>query len=275
MFIKGPSTKRERETLLLLREALPEYEINPHMRLANVVKGKLSYTRAMGQYEMDFVVQEPTTGEVICAIELDDSTHDTEDGRRRDANKNRWMSQARIKLIRIRMPSDAITIRERMNQPIDFNIPVERPYREHVNQPIEHNMPYDGPYLFENKLRSSKGMKQIQAAFLLIIFVVLAMWGVNAVIKNMTSKFVSRVQAQQMQFQQQTAARQQEAILQRQQEMEQAEARRRVEAQQPHYERMLVKGKSARECSNGNVINNASVACMQDHYEMVLVSATK
>jgi len=92
MFRRGPSTSRERETLLLLREALSEYEINPHMRLANVVKGKLSYTRAMGQYELDFVVQDPATGEVICAIELDDSTHDTEDGRRRDANINRSMA---------------------------------------------------------------------------------------------------------------------------------------------------------------------------------------
>jgi len=42
MFNQGPSTSRERETLLLLRAALPEYEINPHMRLANVIKGKLS-----------------------------------------------------------------------------------------------------------------------------------------------------------------------------------------------------------------------------------------
>lgn len=275
MFKQGPSTNRERKTLLLLREALPEYEINPHMRLANVVKGKVRYTWALGQYELDFVVQDRATGVVICAIELDDSTHDTDDGRRRDANKNRWMAKAKIRLIRIRQPEEATTIRERMNQPIDYNIPIERPYRERVNQPIEHNMPYDGPYLFENKPRSSKGTKQIQAAFLLIIFVVLAMWGVNAVIKNMTSKFVNRVQAQQMQFQQQTAARQQEAMLQRQQEMEQAEARRRVAAQQPHYERMLVKGKSARECSNGNVINDASVACMQDHYETVLVSGAK
>jgi len=140
MIKRGPSTQRERETLLLLRQALPEYEINPHMRLANVVRGRLNYTRAMGQYEMDFVVQDPTTGEVVCAIELDDPTHDTEDGRRRDGNKNGWMAKARIKLIRIRMPSDAITIRERMNQPIEHTIeykipePIERPYRERVNQ---------------------------------------------------------------------------------------------------------------------------------------------
>lgn len=95
------------------------------MRLANVVRGRLNYTRAMGQYEMDFVVQDPTTGEVVCAIELDDPTHDTEDGRRRDGNKNGWMAKARIKLIRIREPSEALNIRELMNKPIDLNIPEE------------------------------------------------------------------------------------------------------------------------------------------------------
>lgn len=261
MFREGPPTNRERETLLLLREALSEYEINPHMRLANVVKGKLSYTRAMGQYELDFVVRDPATGEVICAIELDDSTHDTEDGRRRDANKNRWMAQARIKLIRIRVPADATTIRERMNQPIEYNILEERIFS------------------FEKRPRSSKGAKRLQAAMLFIIVIALGMWGVNAVIKGMTNNFVNKVQAQQKQLQQkllqQNADQLAEARFQKQQEMEQAEARRRVEAQQPHYERMLVKGKTARECSNGNVINNASVECMKDHYEMVLVSGVE
>jgi cell division protein FtsB len=289
MIIKGPSTKRERETLLLLREALPEYEINPHMRLANVVKGKLSYTRAMGQYEMDFVVQEPATGEVICAIELDDSTHDTEDGRRRDANKNRWMSQARIKLIRIRMPSDAITIRERMNQPIEHTIeykipePIERPYRERVNQPIEHNMPWNGPYLFEKKPRLSRAERSILSVLIVVIGAPLAIWLMISVISHAANQFSNAVMATAMKssqqslarLQQQNAAKVEQARLMKQQEMEQAEARRRVAAQQPHYERVLVKGKSARECSNGNVIDNASVACMQDHYETVLVNGAK
>jgi hypothetical protein len=261
MFRQGPSTSRERETLLLLREALSEYEINPHMRLANVVKGKLSYTRAMGQYELDFVVQDPATGEVICAIELDDSTHDTEDGRRRDANKNRWMAQARIKLIRIRLPADAITIRERMNQPINFNIPDEITYS------------------FEKRPRSNSGATPFQGAMLSIIAIVLVVWGFTAVIKGVTNNLINKAVAPQLQLQQQllqqNAARQAEARLQKQQEMEQAEARRRVDAQQPHYERAIVKGKSARECSNGNVINNDSILCMKDHYEMILVSGAK
>ena len=231
------------------------------MRLANVVKGKLSCTRAMGQYELDFVVQDPATGVVICAIELDDSTNDTEDGRRRDANKNRWMAQAKIKLIRIRMPAEATSIRELMNQPVNFSIP------------------QDIIYAFEKRSRTGNGEKQVQSTVLFIIVVALFIWGVNSVIRSMTNYFVNNVQAQQRQLQQrqlqQNADRLAAARLQQQQDMEQAEARRRVEAQQPHYERVLVKGKSARECSNGNVIDNASVKCMQDHYEMVLVNSAK
>lgn len=232
------------------------------MRLANVVKGKLRYTWALGQYELDFVVQDPETGVVICAIELDDSTHDTEDGRRRDANKNRWLAKAKIRLIRIRQPEEASTIRDRINQPVDFNIPEEV------------------VYAFEKGTRLGSGEKFILSAVQFIIIVVaLLMWGVPAVIKGVTNNFVNRVQVQQRQLQQlqlqQKADQLAAARLQQQQEMEQAEGRRRVDAQQPHYERVFVKGKSARECSNGNVIDNASVACMQDHYETVLVSGTQ
>lgn len=256
MFKQGPSTNRERETLLLLREALPEFEINPHMRLANVVKGKLPYTGAMGQYEIDFVVQDTATGEVICAIELDDLTHDTEDGRRRDGNKNRWMAQARIKLIRIRMPEEALAIRERITQPIDFNIPE------------------DITYSVEKRTILNRGAKYFQGAILSIIAVVLVVWVFTAVLKSVTSNLSNKVVERQNQLQQQSAAHQAEASLQKQQEMEKVEAQRRGQAQQPRYERVLIKGKSARECSNGNVINNASLECMKDHYETVLVSGS-
>lgn len=253
MFKQGPSTNRERETLLLLRKALPEYEINPHMRLANVVRGKLAYTGAMGQYELDFVVQNPETGEVICAIELDDTTHDTDDGRRRDANKNRWMEQARILLIRIRMPSEAFTIRERLNLPGKFDIPEETVYS------------------FEKKSTSKTFTKMVQGAVFLIAAIVFAFWAFNAVIKGVTSNFNSKVLAQQ-QMNQQNLIRQAEADSLKKLESEQMEARRTVNVQSPHYERVLIRGKSARECSNGNVINNISIACMKDHYENVWVT---
>jgi len=257
MIKRGPSTKRERETLLLLRQALPEYEINPHMRLANVVRGRLSYTKAMGQYEMDFVIQDPATGEVICAIELDDPTHDTVDGRRRDGNKNGWMAKARIKLIRIREPSEALTIRELMNKPIDLNIPEEI------------------VYAFEKKTNSNSIQKFVAAWFVTIVFIGLLAWGFNAVVKGAINHLSHGLIEKQQQQLQQIVVRQTEANLRIQQSAEQAEARRRVEAEKPHYVRMLVKGKSARECSNGNVINDASIACMKDHYEMVLINGNQ
>lgn len=254
MFKQGPSTKRERETLLLLREALPEYEINPHMRLANVVKGKLPYTGAMGQYELDFVVQDPKTGEVVCAIELDDPTHDTDDGRRRDANKNRWMAQARIPLIRIRMPDEALTIRERLNQPINFDIPEATIYS------------------FENKPASKSATKQIQATAFSIAAIIFAWWAFTSVMKGITNSFNSKALALQQQINHQNAARQAETDSLKQLQAEQMDAHRNANALPSHYERVLVRGKSVRECSNGNVINDASVACMKDHYETVWVT---
>ena len=251
MFTQGPSTNRERETLLLLREALPEYEINPHMRLANVVKGRLAYIGAMGQYELDFVVQAPATGEVICAIELDDSTHDTEDGMRRDANKNRWMAQARIPLIRIRMPNEASTIRERLNQPINFDIPEKTIFS------------------FEKKKTSGVGTRKINAAVFAFLAIAFVLWAFNAVMKNVTSNFSNKALAMQQQINQQNLTRQAEINSLKKLEADQLEAGRKVNIQPPHYERVLVRGKSVRECSINGVINNTSVACMKDHYENV------
>lgn len=253
---QGPSTNRERETLLLLREALPEYEINPHMRLANVVKGRLAYIGAMGQYELDFVVQNPATGEVVCAIELDDSTHDTEDGRRRDANKNLWMAQARIRLIRIRMPNEAYTIRERLNQPINFDIPEETIFS------------------FEKKRTSGVGAGKINAAMFAIFAIAFVLWAFNSVMKNVTSSISNQALAVQQQINQQNLTHQADVNSLRKLETEQLEAGRKINVQPPHYERVLVRGKSARECSVGGVINNTSVACMKDHYEDVWVNGS-
>jgi len=258
---RGPSTKRERETLLILRQELPEYEINPHMRLANVVRGRLKYTRAMGQYEMDFVVMDPDTGQVVCAIELDDPTHDTEEGRRRDGNKNGWMAKAKIKLIRIREPVEALHIRDLMNAPIDLNIPEEI------------------VYAFEKRHNSTSFPKFIGAWLVVIVFFGFVLWGLNAVVKDVFNHLSHGLIANQQQRLQQIRTQQTEAKLRIQQsadqEAEQAEARRRVDAEEPHYVRMLVKGKSARECSKGGVIDNSTVACMNDHYEMVLVNGNQ
>lgn len=43
--------------------------------------------------------------------------------------------------------------------------------------------------------------------------------------------------------------------------------------QQPKYERLLIRAKSARECPRPDgTLDNYTVLCMSDHHEMVLVS---
>jgi ElaB/YqjD/DUF883 family membrane-anchored ribosome-binding protein len=48
-----------------------------------------------------------------------------------------------------------------------------------------------------------------------------------------------------------------------------------TQAAQPHYEQHIVKAKSARECQVNGVITNASIKCMKNHYETVLVSGNQ
>jgi hypothetical protein len=106
-----------------LRNTLPEYDIDPHMRLSNVVKGRIATTQQMAMYEIDFCVREKATGFVVCAIELDGWQHGTENGQRKDGNKNLWLAQAKIQLIRITHPDQAVNIRQLMgqqNQPKGF-----------------------------------------------------------------------------------------------------------------------------------------------------------
>lgn len=116
MKASGPSNNWELQTREILRNALPEYDIDPHMRLSNVVKGRIETSREMAMYEIDFCVREKATGFVICAIELDGWQHRTENGQRKDGNKNLWLAQAKIQLIRITHPDQAVNIRQLMGQ---------------------------------------------------------------------------------------------------------------------------------------------------------------
>ncbi len=52
----------------------------------------------------------------------------------------------------------------------------------------------------------------------------------------------------------------------------QAEAQRIAAIPRPHYEKQLVRAKTFEECHKGNVIDNVTLTCMKNHYEMVLVS---
>ncbi len=276
---KGPSTERERQTLVMLRDALPEYEINPHMRLANVVKGRIKTTRNMGQYEIDFVVCDPISGNVICAIELDDSTHNTSDGQRRDANKNTWLRDARIQLIRIQQPHEASNIRYLIKKCSEAE--KDNPSQPQAGFYYKTKPIYTKSIITTNKKRFKKYITSLVA---IVAIAGLMMWTLNSGAQKILSISGKNAVTQQQRMQQENQqwANQQktaqqnaqaEAVRHKQQEIEQTEAQQRKAAQQPRYERMLIKGKHARECKNekGELDNNTA-KCMIDHYEMVLVN---
>lgn len=111
MIKKQALSQRELETEKILKAALPEYTIRANMRLSDVIETKGNEFNQMKTYHLDFTICDDKANP-IAAVELDDSTHDTADGRKRDNNKNRWANKANLKLIRIRKPDDAYQIRE-------------------------------------------------------------------------------------------------------------------------------------------------------------------
>lgn len=254
----SPSNKWELKTREILREALPEYDIDTHMRLTNVVKGRIKETSQMAMYELDFTIREKATGYVICVVELDGWQHNTLNGKRKDAKKNQWLAEARIQLIRIKKPEEASHIRNLIQQLGNLKITQENKL-----------------YSFEHK-PTTKITKKLKASALLIIFVVLIMWGFYkgtiAVLNNMGKKAVT--QQQQLQKQNQQWADQQRLAMQ-QKTQQATEVQEKIVATQPHYEQRVVKGKSVRECEVDGAITNASLKCMKDHYETVLVSGNQ
>lgn len=112
---KKPLSDRERETLKKLRESLPECEIHANIRLADAIKADWKQFRSIKGYHLDFVICNQN-GDIIAAVELDDSTHDNRKAQERDAKKNKWLNDANIKLIRIREPQEAIGIRRLIDE---------------------------------------------------------------------------------------------------------------------------------------------------------------
>lgn len=94
----------------ILKTGLPGHEIFANVRLADIVKVQRKHRgnkntwlfRNIAQYHIDFLVCDKETN-IIAAFELDDPSHDTEDGERRDAKKNECLNAVGIKLIRIRV----------------------------------------------------------------------------------------------------------------------------------------------------------------------------
>jgi len=83
------------------------------------------------------------------------------------------------------------------------------------------------------------------------------------------SKITSGVQQVTERSRDRLAKIQKDRQLQNQQAVKDIVAQRRVNSQQPRYEEILIKGKSARECMAGNVISNATIECTKDHLAVV------
>lgn len=207
--------------------------------------------------------------DTVAAVELDDRTHDTEDGKRRDANKNKWLQKAGIPLVRLRDPEEARNIQVLLRA-------AQHEARSQNYQPTP-----------RHDARKKPGKDIFITLVVILAAAWISIWTISAIVQNLFKTGTNAVAAQQevqlkaeqknqLQMAVENLQKRQEAERAKtQREAEQAEARQRAEAQQPRYERVLVRGKSLRECSSDNIITNESIRCMRDHYEMVQVSGAQ
>ena len=181
MRASGPSNNWELKTREILRSVLPEYDIDPHMRLSNVVKGRIAATQQMAMYEIDFCVREKATGFVICAVELDGWQHETINGNRKDAKKNKWLEEAGIRLIRIKHPNEAAKIRAILS----------RSPKPQIKYAFEHS-----PSIFEKKFKAGIKYSVMTISFVLIMLFIMNK-AVNKLTNNMTEQRIKAINANQ------------------------------------------------------------------------------
>jgi very-short-patch-repair endonuclease len=251
---KKPLSERERETLKRLRESLPEYEIHANMRLADAIKADWKQFRSIKGYHLDFVICNQS-GDIVVAVELDDSTHDNCKAQERDAKKNKWLSDANIKLIRIREPQEAIGIRRLIDECKHTGVSQAswRPTQPHSN------------------IRANRN-KKVAYPFQKIAITVTGMFVIWLVFNNISNHILKR-NVEQAPLMPQRLTTQQGDLMQRTQVAENLRKQQESTAQQPRYERLLVRAKSARECARPDgTLDNYTVLCMTDHHEMVLIN---
>ncbi|CAH1904210.1 hypothetical protein NTGHW29_240059 [Candidatus Nitrotoga sp. HW29] len=249
---KNPLSERERETLKILRETLPEYEIHANMRLADVIKADWKQFNHIKGYHLDFVICNKN-GHTAAAIELDDSTHDNPAAQLRDAKKNKFLRDADIKLIRIREPKDAIEIKKILDESQNTGF-----------SDIAWNPPQSASNIRTN--RSKKTLIPYQKiTFTITCMLLIWIWVMfsNTLIKSTNQKLFG----------------QQNLKLSQSDDPQYALADKNLKDQkettlnQPKYERQLIRAKSARECARvDGTLDNYTALCMRDHEEMVLIT---
>lgn len=102
-------TRREEWFFRVLQDALGrDYLIFPQIHISSLlderIKGQ-NWAAARGQTNsksVDYVVADAGTLDVLCAVELDDATHDREDRRERDRQVEEMFAGAGMPLVRFR-----------------------------------------------------------------------------------------------------------------------------------------------------------------------------
>lgn len=101
------NSKAEQNFLTQLLRVLPEkYSVSCKVRLADVVeptrkRDKKLFGDVVGKH-IDFVVYELESSRIVMCIELDDSSHDKWESRKRDRVKNNALKEAKLNLYRVR-----------------------------------------------------------------------------------------------------------------------------------------------------------------------------
>lgn len=117
----GLFTPAEQKFLRALEQALPDYRVFAKVRVADLItvrKGLTKSARAsafnrVAMKHVDFVLCRTDDLTVICAVELDDKTHERRDRRARDAFLERAFAAAQLPLVRVQVRSsyDAAQLR--------------------------------------------------------------------------------------------------------------------------------------------------------------------
>lgn len=101
------NTKAEHNFFMQLISRLPsDYYVAPKVRLADVClpddpKNIVGFNK-IARKHIDFVVVERKTSRVVCAIELDDKSHQRKDSIRRDKEKDYALNSANIPVHRVK-----------------------------------------------------------------------------------------------------------------------------------------------------------------------------
>lgn len=99
-------TKAEHNFYRQLINRLPRgYVVNGKVRLADICeprnKRNIKLMHKVQAKHVDFVITD-FSGKIVCAIELDDSSHNLPSTMKRDAEKTRALNSAGVELIRVR-----------------------------------------------------------------------------------------------------------------------------------------------------------------------------